>query len=145
MGGGAPPGPPVGPFLLAVGDENMSSLINEDEIFARVHKYKLFRKEGNLFIDVYEALVGEPAHKYMAVPNLLFQEADRAYFGVGDTQKDALKDCLRKIRGVPIQTIVPLEETAAGGTAGEGDPTGSQGFGTQGRLRRVFLRRKDED
>jgi len=42
------------------------SIINEDEILARVHKYKLFRREGNLFIDVYEGILGRPEHKFVA-------------------------------------------------------------------------------
>ena len=81
-------------------------IINEGEIFARIHKFKIFRKEGNLFIDLYEALLGEPAHKFVAVPNLLFEEADKKYFGVGDTKGAAIKDCLGKIKDVPIETIV---------------------------------------
>jgi hypothetical protein len=89
------------------------ALIGDEEIFARVHKYKIFRKEGNLFIDVYEAMLGKPAHKFMAVPNLLIQEGRKAYFGVGDTQKEALRECLSKIKDVPIEEIIPLEEDAA--------------------------------
>ncbi len=81
-------------------------IINEGEILARIHKFKIFRKEGNLFIDLYEALLGEPAHKFVAVPNLLFEEADKKYFGVGDTKGAAIKDCLGKIKDVPIDTIV---------------------------------------
>ena len=61
------------------------SVINEEEIFTRIHKYKIFRSEGNLFIDVYEVILGKPAYKFMAVPNLLIQEADKKYFGVGDS------------------------------------------------------------
>jgi hypothetical protein len=85
------------------------SVINEEEIFARIHKYKIFRNEGNLFIDVYEVILGKPAHKFMAVPNLLIQEADKKYFGVGDSKIAALKDCLRKIKDVAITEIVPTE------------------------------------
>jgi len=86
------------------------SIINEDEILARVHKYKVFRREGNLFIDVYEGILGRPAHKFVAVPNLVFQEADKKYFGLGDSQKEALKDCLQKIKDVPITLIIPFEQ-----------------------------------
>ena len=82
------------------------AIINDGEIFARIHKFKIFRKEGNLFIDLYEALLGEPAHKFVAVPNLLFEEADKKYFGVGDSKGAAIKDCLGKIKDVPIDTIV---------------------------------------
>jgi len=82
------------------------SIINDGEIFARIHKFKMFRKEGNLFIDVYEGLLGKPAHKFIAVPNLLVQEADKKYFGLGDSKAEALKDCLKKIKDVPIHVIV---------------------------------------
>ena len=85
------------------------SLINDEEIFARVHKFKLFRKEGNIFIDLYEAMLGKPVHKYIAVPNLNLQEANRKYFGVGDSKAAALKDCLQKIKDVPIDVVVPPE------------------------------------
>ena len=84
-------------------------IINEGEIFARIHKFKIFRREGNLFIDLYEALLGEPAHKFVAVPNLLFEEADKKYFGVGDSKGEAIKDCLGKIKDIPIDTIVSSE------------------------------------
>jgi hypothetical protein len=92
------------------------SVINKEEILAKVHKYKIFRTEGNIYIDVYEVILGNPAHKFMAVPNLLIQEADRKYFGVGDSKIAALKDCLNKIKDVPIHEIVPTEgaeETSA--------------------------------
>lgn len=80
-------------------------IINEGEIFARIHKFKIFRKEGNLFIDLYEALLGEPAHKFVAVPNLLYEEADKKYFGVGDSKGVAIKDCLGKIKDASIEAI----------------------------------------
>lgn len=88
------------------------AIINEDEIFAGIHKYKLFRKEGNLFIDVYESLIGKPAHKFVAVPNLMLQESDKEYFGFGDTKADAIKDCLKKVKDVPIETIIPSEDSS---------------------------------
>ena len=88
------------------------AIINDDEIFAGIHKFKLFRKEGNLFIDVYESLIGKPAHKFIAVPNLLLQESDKEYFGFGDTKADAIKDCLKKVKDVPIETIVPSENSS---------------------------------
>ena len=88
------------------------AVINDDEIFAGIHKFKLFRKEGNLYIDVYESLIGKPAHKFVAVPNLLIQESDKEYFGFGDTKADAIRDCLRKVKDVPIETVVPAESSS---------------------------------
>jgi hypothetical protein len=81
------------------------AVLNDGEIFAKVHKFKLFRKEGNLLIDVYEALIGEPAHKFIAVPNLVFEESAKGYFGFGDTKGEALKDCLKKIKDVSVHDI----------------------------------------
>lgn len=85
-------------------------ILGKEEILARVHKFKLFRSEGNLHIDVYESIVGEPGRRFVAVPNLLLREADEKYFGVGDSKKTALMDCLKKIKEVPIETLVPLQD-----------------------------------
>jgi len=86
------------------------AILGDDEILTRVHRFKLFRNEGNLSIDVYEAVLGKPPHKFIAVPNLLLKESEESFFGVGDTKKDALTDCLKKIRAVPIEEIVPTED-----------------------------------
>jgi hypothetical protein len=86
------------------------AILGDDEILARVHRFKLFRNEGNLYIDVYEAVLGKPPHKFIAVPNLLLKESEERFFGVGDTKKDALTDCLKKIRAVQIEEIVPTED-----------------------------------
>jgi len=88
------------------------AIINEDEIFAGIHKFKLFRKEGNLYVDVYESIIGEPAHKFVAVPNLMIQESVKEYFGFGDTKADAIRDCLRKVKDVPIDKIIPPENSS---------------------------------
>jgi hypothetical protein len=86
------------------------AILGDDEILARVHRFKLFRNEGNLYIDVYEAMLGKPPHKFIAVPNLLLKESEEKFFGVGDTKKDALTDCLKKIRTIPIEEVVPTED-----------------------------------
>ena len=85
-------------------------ILGSEEILARVHKFKLFRTEGNLHIDLYESLGGSSGRRFVAVPNLLIREADEKYFGIGDSKKAALTDCLKKIKDVPIQSIVPLED-----------------------------------
>jgi hypothetical protein len=88
-------------------------ILGSEEILARVHKFKLFRSEGNLYIDIYESLGGSAGNRFVAVPNLLIRESDEKYFGVGDSRKTALADCLKKIKDVPIETIVPLEDRRA--------------------------------
>ena len=87
------------------------AVINEGEILAKIHNFKIFRKEGNLFINVYEGLLGKPAHQFIAVPNRLVQEADKKYFGFGDTKAEALKNCLIKIKDVPIDEIIPPDDS----------------------------------
>jgi len=86
------------------------AILGDDEILARVHRFKLFRNEGSLYIDIYEAVLGKPHHKFIAVPNLLVKESEEKFFGVGDTKKDALTDCLKKIRAIPIEEIVPMDD-----------------------------------
>jgi hypothetical protein len=85
-------------------------ILGSEEILARVHKFKLFRSEGNLYIDLYESLAGSTGNRFVAVPNLLLREAEEKYFGMGDSKKTALMDCLKKIKDVPIEAIVPLED-----------------------------------
>ena len=124
------------------------SIIGEDEILARVHKYKIFRKEGNLFIDVYEGIVGRPAHKFVAVPNMIFQEADKQYFGLGDSLKEALKDCLQKIRGVPIGLIIPPdpdEGTQSGSDHARRPDQKSKGAQGSGKFSKLFLRGSEKN
>ena len=90
-------------------------IIGDEEILARVQKFKLFRNEGNLYIDLYEAILGKPSHKFIAVPNLVIREAGAKYFGVGDSRKAALADCLKKIKNVPIHEIVPSDASEKNG------------------------------
>jgi hypothetical protein len=123
-------------------------IINEDEILARVHKYKIFRQEGNLFIDVYEGILGRPAHKFVAVPNLIFQEADKKYFGLGESQKEALKDCLQKIKDVPISLIIPPDQDEGPQTESEtAHKPDQRAKGLQGlaKFPRLFLRGSEKN
>ncbi len=123
------------------------AIIGEDEILAGIHKFKLFRKEGNLFIDVYESLIGKPAHKFVAVPNLLFQESDKEYFGFGDTKADAIKDCLKKVKDVPIETIVPPESSSENDLTSDALSNSKQEIESSTpfwKSRRIFSRSKSE-
>jgi len=90
------------------------AILGDDEILARVHRFKLFRSEGNLSIDVYEAVLGKPPHKYIAVPNLLLKESEETFFGVGDTKKDALDRLSQEDKSGPYR-----RNRANGGFGGE--------------------------
>lgn len=52
-------------------------------------------------IDVHEALHGRLAGRFVAVPNLVTLIARQEFQGVGETETEALADCLRKITEEP--------------------------------------------
>ena len=52
---------------------------------------------------------GQPGHRYIAVPNIIVQEAEEKHFGIGDSIKAALRDCLKKIKEIPIDAIFPSD------------------------------------
>ena len=115
-------------------------ILGSEEILARIHKFKLFRGEGNLYIDIYESLGGSPGTRFVAVPNFLIRESDEKYFGVGDSKKTAMEDCLRKIKDVPIANIVPLEDKQAEEQALIEIKEMSKAPGPLKRLTRLFQR-----
>ncbi len=84
--------------------------LNSGDILTRVTKYNLIRSERMLYIDVHEALAGKLAGKFVAVPNLINIVAVQAYQGTGETEKEALGDCLEKIRDVAFEAIFPQRE-----------------------------------
>lgn len=97
--------------------------INEGELLTRVSRYELYREaEGRLFIDVHEIVAGKTRSKYTAVPNLLVSCADYEMRGFGQTEREALEDCLRKIKSLSIFEIMPDQEIQAAGN-GNGNRT----------------------
>ena len=86
--------------------------LNETDILTRVSKYNLIRNGRMLHIDIHEALHGKLADKYVAVPNLISIVAKQEYQGVGETETAALKDCLKKIKNVNIEDMMPTKPTA---------------------------------
>jgi hypothetical protein len=84
--------------------------INESELLTRVRKYELKRETEKFRIDVHEVLAGTIEDKFFAIPNLLSREereVDPQYIGCGDTEQEALEDCLKKIKKAPLQVIIP--------------------------------------
>jgi hypothetical protein len=85
--------------------------INANEMLTRVHKYELKRGADRFRIDVHEILAGTVDEKFFAIPSLLTKEdrdADEQYIGCGNTEEEALEDCLKKINRAPIQEIIPV-------------------------------------
>ena len=82
--------------------------INPDDMLSKIHPYKIDRPDGWCNIAVHEVIASEKAKiQFIAVPNLHAQQADKEYFGTGDTVESALADCLGKIKSVGITTIFP--------------------------------------
>ena len=82
--------------------------LNEGDMLSRIHQYKLDRPDGWCNISVHEIIASENAKvEFIAVPNLVVQQTDKEYFGVGDSVEGALNDCLAKIKSVEIKTLFP--------------------------------------
>lgn len=81
--------------------------INENEVLTKVTKYNLMASGKSIYIDVHETMAGNLAGKFIAVPNLIMVIAAPKYQGTGETQEDALKDCLEKIHNVPVNELFP--------------------------------------
>jgi hypothetical protein len=82
--------------------------IHSDDMLSKIHQYKLTRPDGWCYIVVHEVIASEKAKiSFIAVPNLVVQDADNQYFGTGDSVDGALSDCLKKIKSVGINTLFP--------------------------------------
>ncbi len=84
----------------------MMDLQNGD-ILTRVRRYNLIREQRMIYIDVHETLAGRLAGEFVAVPNLVNIVAKQQYQGVGESETEALEDCLKKIRDVGLMDLFP--------------------------------------
>lgn len=82
--------------------------LNEKETLCRVRRYDLYRQDGLLSISVQEMIAGESAYEFYAIPTLGGNLCDQEdYRGVGNSETEALKDCLRRIKGISTQLLFP--------------------------------------
>ncbi|UCG07188.1 MAG: hypothetical protein JSV83_00595 [Desulfobacterales bacterium] len=81
--------------------------LNPLDILTKVTRYNLIRNERMLYIDVHERLAGNLAGMFLAVPNLINIVAKQEFQGIGETESEALKDCLLKIKGVNVEDLFP--------------------------------------
>jgi hypothetical protein len=81
--------------------------LQTNDIFTRVARYNLIRDQRLVYIDVHEALHGRLAGPYVAVPNLVNIIAKQEYQGVGQTEAEALANCLAKIKAASIEELFP--------------------------------------
>jgi hypothetical protein len=91
---------------------SMNSLMKND-ILTRASRYNLIRNQRMIYIDVHESLAGQPAGKFVAVPNLVNIIARQEFQGVAETEAEALDHCLSRIEGFNIEAIFPTAGPAA--------------------------------
>ena len=84
--------------------------LNTNDILTRVTRYNLIRDQRMLYIDVHETLAGQLAGRYVAVPNLINIVARQEYQGTGESESEALKDCLNKIKGIAVEALFPEKQ-----------------------------------
>ena len=81
--------------------------LNDQDILTKVTRYNLIRNGRMIYIDVHEKIFGNLAGRFLAVPNLINIVAKQQYQGVGDSEDEALKDCLAKIKDKAVEDIFP--------------------------------------
>jgi len=91
--------------------EIMNNLMQND-ILTKVARYNLIRNQRMIYIDVHESLAGQLAGEFVAVPNLINIIARQEFQGVGETEAEALDNCMLKIKDLNIEDIFPTPDPA---------------------------------
>jgi hypothetical protein len=86
----------------------------KNDILTKVSRYNLIRNQRLIYIDVHERLAGNLADRFVAVPNLINIVARQEFQGTGESEAEALEDCLAKIKTHDLDKLFP--------TAGPGQP-----------------------
>jgi translation elongation factor EF-4 len=81
--------------------------LHKNDIFTKVSRFNLIRDGRMIYIDVHQAIQGQLAAKFVAVPNLVNIIAIPEKQGIGESEQEAVKDCLTKIKGQSIEEIFP--------------------------------------
>ena len=85
----------------------------ENDILTKVSRYNLIRNQRMIYIDVHERLAGNLAARYVAVPNLINIIARQEFQGTGESESEALDNCLSKIKNHDIEDVFPITNSAA--------------------------------
>ncbi len=81
--------------------------LRSNDILTKVYRYNLIRNQRMIYIDVHESLAGNLAGQFVAVPNLINIIARQEFQGVGETEAEALDNCLSKIKDHDIEDLFP--------------------------------------
>jgi hypothetical protein len=84
--------------------------LNKGDILTKIVRYNLIRNERLIYIDVHETKAGKLAGKFVAVPNLVNIVAKQQFQGTGETESEALENCLQKIKDFEIEDLFPKKE-----------------------------------
>ena len=84
--------------------------LNAKDILTKISRYNLIRNERLIYIDVHETKAGKLAGKFVAVPNLVNIVAKQEFQGTGQTEEEALENCLQKIKQFEIEELFPQKE-----------------------------------
>jgi hypothetical protein len=84
--------------------------LNENDILTKITRYNLIRNQRLIYIDVHETKAGNLAGKFVAVPNLINIVAKQDYQGTGETEANALENCLQKIKDFEIEDLFPKRD-----------------------------------
>ena len=85
----------------------------KNDILTKVSRYNLIRNQRLIYIDIHESMAGQLAAPFVAVPNLINLIARQEFQGTGESEAEALDDCLAKIMHHNIEDLFPID-TAQG-------------------------------
>jgi len=88
-------------------EKNLLRDLNPSDILTQVHRFNLIRDARLVYIDVHETLAGKLAARFVAVPNLVNIVARQEFQGVGDSVREALENCLKKIKDKAVEDLFP--------------------------------------
>ena len=92
----------------------MSELM-ENDILTKVSRYNLIRNQRMIYIDVHKSLAGKLAAKFVAVPNIINIIARQEFQGVGESESEALDNCLARIKNHGIEELFPTAKSTETG------------------------------
>lgn len=81
--------------------------LHKNDILTKVSRFNLIRNGRMIYIDIHQKVQGSLAGDFIAVPNLVNIVASPQHQGAGDSEKAALEDCLKKIKGLNLEDIFP--------------------------------------
>jgi len=84
--------------------------LKKNDILTRIARYNLIRNERLIYIDVHETMAGNLAGKFVAVPNLINIVSKQEFQGSGETETQALENCLQNIKEYEIEDLFPKKE-----------------------------------